>query len=152
MTLTNTEFETILSDASKRIDGDIGWQEDEDHSPCVEFLAEVLSNAGWPLFVRGSYNPIIPAVSYVMILKTVGRVYALDLGKDHHNPQCEQVGEKHKHKWTEQFRDKEAYVPGDITAEASDPETVWRQFCAEANLSHHGTMAAPQSAQGDLFA
>jgi len=152
MTLTNTEFETILNDASKRIEGDISWQEDEDHSPCVEFRAEVLSDAGWPLFVRGSYNPLIPALSYVMILKPVGRVYALDLGKDHHNPQCEQVGEKHKHKWNEQFRDKEAYVPEDITARASDPDTAWRQFCDEANLSHDGTMATPQPVQRDFFA
>lgn len=152
MTLTNTEFETILNDASKRIDKDIAWREDEDHSPCVEFHAEVMSDAGWPLFIRGSYNPLIPALSYVMILKTVGRVYGLDLGKDHHNPQCNQVGEKHKHKWTEQFRDKEAYVPNDITEPASDPVAVWQQFCAEANLTHNGTMAVPQPPAGDLFA
>ncbi len=103
MTLTNTEFESILSDDSKRIDADIIWMEDEDHSPSVEFGAKVESDAGWPLFVRGSYNPLISALSYALILKTAGRVYALDLGKDHHNPQCDQVGEKHKHKWTEQF-------------------------------------------------
>lgn len=151
MTLTNTEFETILSDTSKRIDGDIVWQEDEDHSPCVEFRAEVQSDAGWPLFVRGSYNPLIPALTYVMILKTSGRVYGLDLGKDHHNPQCDQVGEKHKHKWTEQFRDKEAYVPEDITESASDPVAVWRQFCAEAKLTHNGKLSAPPPHQKDLF-
>lgn len=151
MTLTNTEFETILSDSSKRIDGNISWQEDEDHSPSVEFRAEVASDAGWPLFIRGSYNPIIPALSYVLILKTAGRIYGLDLGKDHHNPQCDQVGEKHKHKWTEQFRDKEAYVPNDITEPASDPVAVWNQFCAEARLTHNGTMAPPPSRAGDLW-
>jgi len=151
MTLTNTEFETILNDTSKRIDGDIAWQEDEDHSPSVEFRAEVVSDAGWPLFIRGSYNPLIPALSYVMILKTAGRVYGLDLGKDHHNPQCDQIGEKHKHKWTEQFRDKEAYVPNDITESASDPVAVWQQFCTEANLTHNGAMAAPPPMQGDFF-
>lgn len=111
MTLTNAEFETILNDGSKRVDGDIAWQEDEDHSPAVEFRAEVKSDTGWPLFVRGSYNPLIPALSYVLILKTVGRVYGLDMGKDHHNPQCDQVGEKHKHTWTECSRDKEASRP-----------------------------------------
>ena len=41
MTLTSAEFEAILDDTSKRIDGDIAWQEDEDHSPCVDFRAEV---------------------------------------------------------------------------------------------------------------
>ena len=87
----------------------------------------------------------------VLILKTTGRVYGLDLGKDHHNPQCDQVGEKHKHKWTEQFRDKEAYEPYDITESASDPVAVWRQFCAEAHLTHEGTLHAPPPHQEDLF-
>ena len=40
-------------------------------------------------------------LTYALILKTAGRIYGLDLGKDHHNPQCEQVGEKHKHRWSE---------------------------------------------------
>ena len=151
MTLAKTEYETLLNDLTKRIDGDIVWLEDEDHSPLFEFRAEVQSDAGWPLLIRGSYNPLIPALSYVLILKTVGRIYGLDLGKDHHNPQCHQVGEKHKHKWTEQFRDKEAYAPEDITEPASDPVAVWRQFCVEAKLTHNGKMASPPPAQGDLF-
>jgi hypothetical protein len=151
MALTNVEFESILGDLSKRIEGDIAWQEDEDHSPAVEFCAEIESDAGWPLFVRGSFNPLIPALSYMLILKTAGRVYGLDLGKDHHNPQCDQVGEKHKHKWTENLRDKEAYVPNDVTESASDPVAVWNQFCAEANLTHNGTMIAPQPPAGDPF-
>jgi hypothetical protein len=151
MPLTNAEFEAVLMDESKRIDGDIAWAEDEDHSPSVEFCAEVISAAGWPLFVRGSYNPLIPAVSFALILKTAGRVYALDSGKDHHNPQCNQVGERHKHRWTEQFRDKEAYVPNDITAAASDPVAVWTQFCAEAKLAHNGALLAPPDVESDLF-
>jgi len=84
MALSNTEFAAILDDESKRIYGDISWQEDEDHSPSVEFRAEVESDAGWSLFVRGSYNRLISALSYVLILKTEGRIYGLDLGKEHH--------------------------------------------------------------------
>jgi hypothetical protein len=150
MTLTNAEFETILGDPSKCIEGNIVWQEDEDHSPSLEFRAEVYSDTGWPLFVRGSYNPLIDALSYVLILKTVGRIYGLDLGKDHHNPQCDQVGDHHKHRWTQQFRDKEAYVPTDLTALPSDPVMCWQQFCAEANLKHNGTLAPPPLLQGEL--
>lgn len=150
MTLTNTEIETILNDTSKRIKGDVQWQEDEDHSPCVEFCAEVESEMGWPLFARGSFNPLIPALSYMLILKTAGRIYGLDLGKDHKNPQSDQVGEKHKHKWTEQFRDKEAYVPNDITASASTPVDVWKQFCSEAKMTHEGSLHAPPPIQEEL--
>ena len=43
----------------------------------------------------------------MLILKTVGRIYALDLGKDYHNPQCEQVGEIHKHRWPEGYGDRD---------------------------------------------
>lgn len=151
MTLTSAEFEAILNDESKRIEGDILWQEDEDHSPSFEFRAEVKSEAGWPLFVRGSYNPLIPALSYMLVLKTAGRVYGLDLGKDHHNPQCDQVGERHKHRWTEKLRDKEAYVPKDITEPASEPVAVWIQFCAEAKLTHDGKLTVPPPVQGYLL-
>lgn len=151
MALTQTEFEALLADATKRIEGDIVWQNDEDHSPCLDFRAEVLSDSGWPLFVRGSFNPLIPAVTFALILKTEGRVYALDLGKDHHNPQCDRVGERHKHRWTEAFRDKEAYVPEDITASATEPWEVWAQFCTEAGIHHQGRMLAPPPQTGELF-
>ncbi|MDA8410160.1 MAG: hypothetical protein M0001_07175 [Treponema sp.] len=124
MALTTTEFAAILQDASKRIEGDIVWSEDEDHSPALEFTAKVLSDSGWPLFVRGSRNPLAGCLTFVLILKSEGRIYALDMGKDHHNPQCTQVGEKHKHRWDEVLRDKEAYVPTDITAPVTDPVSV----------------------------
>jgi hypothetical protein len=151
MPLTNAEFEAIVADVSKRIVGDLRWSEDEDHSPAVEFRAEVQSAPGWPLFVRGSFNPLAQALSYTLILKTTGRIYALDMGKDHHNPACNQVGEKHKHRWNEQCRDKEAYVPADITALASDPLAVWQQFCQEAKITHEGELAAPPPLQKDLL-
>lgn len=151
MSLTNAEIASILADSSKRIEVDIAWGQDEDHSPAVDFRAEVESEKGWPLFVRGSYNRLAGTVTYALILKTEGRIYGLDLGKDHHNPQCTQVGDRHKHRWTERFRDKEAYVPEDITAPVSDPVAVWTQFCAEAKIEHTGRLAQPPAEQGELF-
>lgn len=149
--LTSAEFESILADKSKRIDGNIEWVQDEDHSPAVEFRAEIQNEGGWPLFVRASYNPLARTVTFALILKTVGRIYALDIGKDHHNPQCTQVGRTHKHRWSEQFRDKEAYVPADITAAPDAPVLLWQQFCSEARITHAGTLSAPPHPQGDLW-
>jgi hypothetical protein len=149
--LETTEFDGILADTSKEISGDIIWVTDEDHSHCVEFRAEVVSAGGWPLFVKGTYNPLIPALSFSLILKSEGRIYALDLGKDHHNPQCHQVGDCHKHRWSMEFRDKEAYKPEDITAPPDNPVEVWRQFCAEAAITHNGRMLAPAPFVSDLF-
>ena len=74
--------------------------------PRFEFRVNVDSMSGWLLFVKGRYNAAAGTLNYALILKTEGRIYALDLGKDHHNPQCQQVGEKHKHSWSERYRDK----------------------------------------------
>lgn len=149
--MKQSEFEALIKDSSKIIDGDITWNEDEDHSPTVEFRADLSSETGYPLFVRGSYNKEAKALTYAIIHKSYGRIYGLDLGKDHHNPSCEYVGEKHKHRWDEKLRDKQAYVPDDITASTDDPITVWRQFCLEAKINHNGLMHHPPPIQMDMF-
>lgn len=151
MPLTDAEFTSILDDKTKRIQDDVVWKEDEDHSPAWEFRAEVESTSGWPLFVKGRYSSMAGTLNYALILKTAGRIYALDLGKDHHNPQCEQVGEKHKHRWSERYGDKEAYVPNDVNAPVSDPVAVWREFCAEAGIRHDGRMEQPPPRQEELW-
>lgn len=141
--ITQQEFDTILSDTTKRVDGDIHWREDADHSPAREFRVELRSDPGWPIIVVGRFNPYAGTLSYVLVHRGAGRIYGLDLGADHHNPTCQRVGEKHKHRWTEAFRDKEAYVPEDITAPWSEPLRVWKEFCREANIKHHGQMHPP---------
>ena len=141
--LTQQEFEAILADDSKRIDGDIPWREDPEHSPSREFRVELASDAGWPLFVVARFNPYAGTLTYALIHRGAGRIYALDLGADHHNPTCQRVGEKHKHRWTEGFRDKEAYVPDDVTAPWNDAVAVWQQFCREAKIAHTGALFAP---------
>ena len=141
--MNQTDFEALLADTTKQISGDIDWEKDEDHSPAVEFRAEIQSNAGYPIFIKGSYNALAQALSFTLVHRGSGRIYALDLGKDHHNPSCTNVGETHKHRWNEPLRDKEAYVPNDITALATDPVGVWREFCEEAKIQHFGVMHQP---------
>lgn len=149
--MNQTDFDTLLNDSTKRIVGDINWSEDEDHSPAVEFRVEVESDPGYPIFVNGSYNSLAATLSYTIVHRGSGRIYALDLGKDHHNPTCTHVGEKHKHRWNEPVRDKEAYVPDDITAPATAPLTVWQQFCTEAKIQHRGIMHAPPAIQLEIL-
>jgi hypothetical protein len=145
------DFDTLLTDTTKHINEDITWEEDEDHSPTVGFRVEVTSAARDPLSVKGSYNQLAQTLTYALIHQASGRIYALDLGKDHHNPSCTNVGRKHKHRWKESLRDKEAYVPDDITALASDPVGVWIQFCKEAFLTHNGEMRLPPPLQLELL-
>ena len=49
------------------------------------------------------------------------------------------------------LRDKEAYVPGDITVPPTDPVGVWKQFCAEAIIQHDGTMHQPPAIQLEIL-
>ena len=149
--LEQPEFEEIIRDTTKRIEGDIIWNEDDDHSPTVEFRCELVSDAGYPLFVKGSYNLLAEKLTYAIIHRRAGRIYALDLGQDHRNPDGKLVGEKHKHRWREEIRDKEAYVPSDITAPVTEPVSVWQQFCLEAQIVHNGDMKKPHPFQYDLF-
>lgn len=149
--MNQTDFEALLEDTTKRVVSDIAWLDDEDHSPTMEFRVEVESYAGYPIFIKGSYNALAGTLSYTLVHRGSGRIYALDLGKDHHNPSCTNAGEKHKHRWNEPVRDKEAYVPADITAPVTDPVAVWQQFCMEANIQHRGVMPRPPPAQMEIL-
>lgn len=150
MPITQTEFETLIADPTKRIESDLRWRRDEDHSPAVEFRVDVASSAGYPIFVAARYNPLAGTLSYAIVHRATGRIYGLDLGADHHNPTCTYVGERHKHRWTDRYADKEAYVPPDITAQATDPVAVWLEFCAEASITHIGQLEPPPAVQEEL--
>ena len=131
MSMSEAEFASIMSD-EKRIIGNITWGADSDHSPARSFRAEVETDEGWPLFVQGRYNRRARKLSYSLILRTAGRIYGLDMGRNHG-----MAGEKHKH------RNREVYAPDDITALYDDPATVWEQFCREAHIEHNGRMYSP---------
>ena len=143
MTISQLEFEKLIQDNSKTIKADVRWHEDDDHSPAKEFMTQVRSDADYPLFVVGRYNDLAGTLSYVLILRGVGRIYALDLGANHRNPDGRLVGVKHKHRWKEGFRDKQAYVPEDITEPWNRPIQVWEQFCKQARIRHEGKMNPP---------
>ena len=141
--MTQQEFEAILSDDTKEIAEDIVWRDGECEM-AKTFNIEVDSDLGHPISVNGWYNPSTGKLSYAIIHRVVGRIYGLDLGADHRNPDGGHVGEKHKHRWTERSRDKHTYVPEDISETWDRPVEVWKQFCAEANLRHSGEIDQPE--------
>lgn len=145
--MTNDEIDTII-EAEKTLDGDIEWQEDEDRSTCREFRAEIASeDLDYDLYLHGSYNREGGKLTFTVIVRGVGCIYRLDLGAAHRNPGGKMVGDPHKHKWQEGTKDKWAYEPPDITAEATEPVDVWNQFCEEFNLTHNGRMHDPPGTQ-----
>lgn len=145
--MNQNEFEAILADPTKLISGDIGWSEDKKHPPTVIFSIEVTSQIGYTLSIKGSYNPAAQRLTYALIHPDFGRIYGLDMGKNHRNPSGNKVGRKHKHRWIEQLGDQEAYVPEDIVAPVTDPVTVWQQFCSESFIRHDGVMHSPPTLQ-----
>ena len=135
----DADFAAIMAE-EKRIVSNIAWESDEDHSPALTFRVEVVTDSGWPLFVQGWYNPQARKLSYSVILRTGGRIYGLDLGRNH-----APVGENHKH------RNREVYAPEDITAPYNDPVAVWAQFCREAGIRHSGRMQQPSGSRQALL-
>ena len=142
MTLSQQEYDSIINDTTKAIVNDIVWEGGR-NSPMREFRVDIDSEDGHPIFVKGWYNPRSGKLSYSIIHRQVGRIYGLDLGADHQNPDGEFVGEKHKNYWVPGSRDKWAYVPDDITEPWNRPAAVWSEFCAEGNIQHLGRLRDP---------
>ena len=142
MTLSQWEYDSIISDRTKVIYEDIEW-EVAGNSPTRRFRIDIESDDEHPIFIDGWYNPLSGKLSYSIIHRSVGRIYGQDLGADHVNPDGVSVGEKHKNHWRPGSRGKWAYVPQDITETWNRPAAVWAQFCAEANIRHLGTIQDP---------
>ena len=150
--ITDQEFADLLADPTKEIVGDIRWTLAPGYRGSQRFTAAVDSTLERGLTVYGWRKPASAALGYHVIHPDAGRVVGVCVGPGvvHHGPLCEGGRASklhcdcprgvHKHHWTEQFGDRWVYVPSDITADASDPSEVWRQFCAEINLAHRGIL------------
>lgn len=149
--MNQTEFETLILDQTKHIPSDIFWSDDDDHSPCQEFRAVVISSPRYPLFVKGSYNIWAGTLSYALVYQGYKQIYLLDMEQDHDNPCCTFVGEIHKHHRHEQTHDKEAYIPPQINPTVCDPLVEWHQFCTKVKITHHGMMYPPLPVQSNAL-
>ncbi len=59
MTLNQSEFEAILQDTSKTIQGDILWQQHPQHNLLFKFKAEIVCDLEtYSLSLRGTCNPL----------------------------------------------------------------------------------------------
>ena len=142
MVLTQSEFDEILSNKTKKITENITWVGDKRNSETVKFRVPVASDREYPIFVDGSYNRYLERLSYKIIHREIGRrIYGLDMGKNHRNPDGEMVGDNHIHKWSEEYEDRKAYSAQEcISARANQPLKVWQEFCQEANIDFQGVM------------
>ena len=150
--LTEQDLVNLLADSTKQIAGDIHWTPSATHDGAQEFAVAVQSASGWPLLIAVWWKPGSQKLYFALIHQEVGRIVGLCLGPGivHHGPMCKGTRASrrrcdcprglHMHRWTEEFGDRWIYVPTGITAEADEPAAVWRQFCAEINLTHRGIL------------
>ncbi len=145
------EYGALMFDTTKRIERDLTWTVDDSHPAAFSFRTEILSDADYPLIVKGYLNPNSRKLTFALVHRAQGCIYRLDLGAEHPNLDGTLVGETHKHLWTEGLGIKDAYAPKDITATVDEPVEVWKQFCAEARMTHDGTMGPPPPDQLDMM-
>ena len=146
MTLSDAEFEEILSDRTKRIVEDIRWTPDPDHPPGMVFAAPIDSARRWPLTMHGSWYPQHRTLYLNVALTGTGAILRLCVGfSEHRNPEGARLGPVHKHRWTARLRDRQAYEPDDITADWDEPLIIWQQFCQEVGIVHLGTLFQPET-------
>lgn len=144
MSISELEVAVILAEQSKRIEGDIVWRDRPGRSTIKEFRVDVESEPGWELIIDGFWNPESGKLGYTLVHEKQERIVGLDLGVGHNNPKGDRVGDTHKHLWTDEDADKDAYEPSDITADWDEPLEVWAQFCAETAIRHEGVMHPPE--------
>ena len=141
--ITIQEFAALISDPAKTLEGNLSWRDDKRRPSSFVFRVPVSSSGGYPLEVFGRWSPSSGKLSYLLLYGGIGRIYGLDMGDRHRNPSGEVLEGTHKHRWTAEFGDGQAYVPSDITAPWDDPVEVWEQFCAETGIIHLGRLDHP---------
>ena len=144
LALNSPDIIRFIRDRSKWIDGDIGWAPDNNNNPAARvFRRRILHNGDNLTFVVARFNYMASKLTYCIFHPTAGRIYGLDIGVMHRNPNLKVVGRIHKHSWNPRDRDKYAYVPSDITATWDQPIRAWREFCDEAGIQHYGELDSP---------
>lgn len=137
------DIDAILDDPSKTIEGNIQWLPDPNHPSAWIFHAPVAHSGETPLVAHGTLQPGQDRLSYLLVLRAVGRVFGICWGYRHLNPSGETVPGPHIHRWTSEHLDRRVEPLGDAGDGASDPIAAWRQFCTRANIVHRGALHPP---------
>lgn len=128
--------------APKVISEPIEWKTKNNGVFC--FFKVALEGINRPLpyetLLHGNYNLELGTYTFTIIMNG-NRVKSLDIGKAH-----KEHGEKHKHSWTETHKDRNVYVPDDITTGA-DMKIVFQEFLAECNIKTEVELPNPPSSQ-----
>lgn len=140
LNIDEKEVDAFINHAPKEIpDQVIKWKYNE-NTKSFEFEVEVKTSPGYIARIVGTHNPRNGKTKFALILNEK-RIRCLEYGSTakHRNPNGGLVIGLHKHFWTDQFEDREAYVPQGI--DTSDPNKAFISFLKECNIKFTGRIS-----------
>ena len=144
MSLSQAEFDAILTDDSKRIVGDIVWVADSGHFDAKWFKASVFSNANANLTVEGYSRPSKRKLGISLIV--LGhRVAGIDFGSNirHRNVSGTRFEGAHLQLWWAAAGAAEAHPLPRGAPGWNQPVEVWIWLCDLLGIVHVGEMLSP---------
>lgn len=144
--LTREEVEKLIK-IDKIIYEDIVWQ--LSHRKSYKFEVQILIEENYDVKLIGTANFLVDKYSYILLVDGT-RVRAIDIGQDHHNPDCHNTGKCHYHKnWNE--KDQMNYAkPLEIRGKY-DLEHYLRFFLKECNITLAGNIVWPKDCQMEVL-
>jgi len=137
--ISENEINDIIEILDKEIDKTvINWKFEDG---VQKFKVDVKNKEGYPLKLVGTYSHKTGNFSFALLLGKK-RIRGLDCGhKPHHNPDCQRIKGPHKHRWTDAYQDREAYVPKSVNC--TDIIQAFRDFLKECKIIFKGTLKRP---------
>src|SRR5699024_10337337 len=138
----------------KEINEDIKWKRKPQNGLIYEFTVplDLINGEQQRLLLIVNRNTKIRKFSFTIVWNG-HRIKSLDIGKDHKNPPFNKenrVGKKHKHTWTDKWRDVWAYKPDDIT-DGADFTQILNEFFIECNIKCNVNIPKVPPAQEELM-
>lgn len=150
--ITEQEAAYIM-ESPKAIVEEIKWVPKSGREYIFEFIVPIVGQVDTiKLQLVANINTKINKFSFTILYNGSVRIKSLDIGKGHRNPPDKKinVGKKHKHTWTNEWKDQWAYKPDDITDGANFEQVFW-EFLKECNISFEGELPPIPPIQEELI-
>lgn len=152
--ITEEEANRLIEE-EKEITEEIKWRQKPQHGKIFEFVVplQLKNNDNARLTLVVNRNTRIKKFSFTILYNGTTRIKSLDIGKGHKNPPFRRknnIGKKHKHTWTNRWKDTWAYVPDDIT-DGANFDQVLQEFFVECNIKCNVEIPSLPSLQEELI-
>jgi hypothetical protein len=147
--LSEEEIDDLLQSRTLYINGEIRWKQ-KSNQQYFEFRLKV-SGCDHDIELVCTKNPLLEKGYSFALLLEGKRIRGFDPDGRHLNrfPKREQIVGIHKHKWTDDYEDSNAYVPNDIPS--TEISAAFYAFLNECNIRFDGTFVPPPVFQPGLF-